>query len=105
MNQTRTSEIPSAAATPAPSFLFDFDGRRRTRRSRALKGGSMRNSDSYDRNIEEPTDAEVCAAICYLDPDGEVSRESRKSSSELRVSIIGSLVAFIGLLCLYLWFH
>ena len=65
----------------------------------------MRNNDSYDRNIEELTDAEVYAAIRYLDPDGEVSWESRKSGSELMVSIISSLVAFIGLLCFYLWFH
>ena len=65
----------------------------------------MRNNDSYDPNIEEPTDAEVYAAIRHLDTDSEVSWESRKSNSELKVSIISSLVAFIGLLCFYLWFH
>ena len=26
MNQRTTAQAPSAAATPAPSFLFDFDG-------------------------------------------------------------------------------
>ena len=66
----------------------------------------MRRNHSYDRKMEELTDSEVHSAIRYLDPDDEVIRESEKSSSsELSVSIVSALLAFIGLICFYLWFH
>ena len=66
----------------------------------------MRRNDSYDRNMGELTDAYVHSAIRYLDPDDEVTRESEKSSSsELSVSIVSALLAFIGLICFYLWFR
>ena len=65
----------------------------------------MRTNDSSNRNIGDLTDAEVHSAIRYLDPDDEGTRESDKSSSsDLAVSIVSALVAFIGLICFYLRF-
>lgn len=66
----------------------------------------MRTNDSHDWNMEELTDAEVHAAIRYLDPDDEVNRVSDRSSrSALSVCIVSAVLAFIGLICFYSWSH
>ena len=66
----------------------------------------MGRNDSYDRKIEDLSDAEVLFAIRYLDPDNQVSSASdNRTRSELAVSIVSALLAFIGLICFYLWSH